>query len=374
MLKKLLPLFILSLVISVPLQAQVTFILDLSAAAKTSEPLFLASNFNRWQAGDTNYRFQNGILRCALSRRDLQYKICGRRWDIVEANADGTSRRNRNGYYEDGDTVYLKVLAWENRGDHPPKGVFPLHGPQELYYQGDERKIWIYLPSDYQMSAKSYPVLYLQDGQNLFEGLEGSPDKWQIARLLDSLKMDLIVVGINHGGTKRIAELSPFPQEKYGGGQGDDYLDYVVGTVKTWVDKHYRSEPERAHTYIGGSSLGGLISMYALLKYPDTFAAALIFSPAYWFNLQVLEMAKTFPPKKRTFVYQVVGDQEGTMLEEFMRDLRESKSILNAHPQLWRHHSEIIPGGKHNEAFWRREFPKALNWFKAEGLIKDRQK
>lgn len=374
MLKKIFLLFILTLVISGSLQAQVTFIVDLSPAAQTTEPLFLAHNFNRWQAGDTNYQFQNGILQCSLSRCNLEYKICGQSWDVAEANADGTGRRNRKGYYDDGDTLYLKVLAWEHHGDQPPKGVFPLHGSQALHYQGLKRKIWIYLPPDYQKSTKSYPVLYLHDGQNLFEGLEGSPDKWKIAGSLDSLKLDLIVVGINHGGTKRIEELSPFPQEKYGGGEGDVYLDYVVGTVKNWVDKHYRSKPDRAHTYIGGSSLGGLISMYALLKYPDTFGGALIFSPAYWFNPQVLEMARNFPPKKRTFVYQVVGDQEGTMPEEFMRDLRTSKSILNEHPQVWQHHSEIITGRKHNEAFWRREFPKALNWFKAQGLLKDRKK
>ncbi len=352
-------------------KAQVTFILKPNPGVDTAQALFLAHNFNRWQAGDPNFQFKGGILRTKLSRRNLQYKICGLSWDVVEASADGHPVQNRQGYYHDGDTIYLQIAGFEQKGDHPPKGVALLKSNKQLLYKGEQRKIWVYLPKNYHSTKDKYPVLYLQDAQNLFLGLEGSPDKWQVAQTLDSLKLNLIVVAINHGGIKRIDELSPFLNEKHGGGEGDAYLDFVVGQVKPWVDQNYRSLASREHTYIGGSSLGGLISMYALLKYPDTFGGGLVFSPSYWFNPEVLEMARNFPPKKRTFVYQVVGNQEGSMPEAFMRDLRKSEALLDSVPAIWTHHSEIIEGAKHNEHFWRREFPKALTWFFENSPLKD---
>lgn len=354
-----------------PTSAQVTFILKLDPAAQTKEELFLAHNFNRWQAGDSNYQFKNGILSAELSRRNLLFKVCGKNWDQMEGNALGMAIPNRTGYFHNGDTVILEVKSWEYFKDHPPAGLQALHGPKELNYKGEKRKIWIYLPESYAQSDRNYPVLYMHDAQNLFQGLKGSASKWQIAQTLAASKTPLIVVAINHGEQKRIDELSPFPQEKYGGGEGDDYLHFIETQLKPYVNSHFRTRIDRSSTYIGGSSLGGLISLYALSKYPESYGGALIFSPAYWFNLEVLELARKFPPKKRTFVYQMVGDQEGTMPEEFQRDLQKCRQIFNEKPEIWTHHSEIVAGGKHNEDFWQKEFPKAIDWMFKHSPLKE---
>ena len=92
----------------------------------------------------------------------------------------------------------------------------------------------------------------------------------------------MIVVAIDHGGTKRINEYCPYDMEGFGKGEGDQYLQFLVKTLKPYIDKNYRTKKDKENTYIAGSSMGGLISMYAVLKYPYVFGGAGVFSPAFW--------------------------------------------------------------------------------------------
>lgn len=118
------------------------------------------------------------------------------------------------------------------------------------------KRIWVYLPESYLKTDKSYPVLYLQDGQNLFDKSTSYVGEWQIDETLDSLQMDLIVIGIEHGGKKRIDELTPFPNPKYHGGMAESYLNFIIETLIPEVNKRYRIKKGKKNTFIGGSSLG----------------------------------------------------------------------------------------------------------------------
>ena len=166
--------------------------------------------------------------------------------------------------------------------------TFKLKAPQ----LNTEKKIWLYLPQNYATSNKKYSVIYMHDAQNLFDSESSYSGEWNIDEKLDSLQAQVIVVGIEHGNEKRIEELTPFKNEKYGGGKADDYLEFIVKTVKPKIDSTYRTKPDTKNTLIAGSSLGGLTSFYATLKYPDIFGKAVVFSPSFWFSDEIYNYAQ----------------------------------------------------------------------------------
>ena len=101
------------------------------------------------------------------------------------------------------------------------------------------KKIWVYLPKNYKATKKKYPVIYMHDAQNLFDAKTTYVGEWNVDETLDSISAQVIVIGIEHGGDKRIEELTPYKNEKYGGGKADDYLDFIVKTLKPKVDATY---------------------------------------------------------------------------------------------------------------------------------------
>lgn len=126
------------------------------------------------------------------------------------------------------------------------------------------KKIWIYLPEGYATAVKKkFSVIYMHDAQNLFDAKTSFVGEWNVDEKLDSLKAQVIVVGIEHGNEKRIEELTPYKNEKYGGGNADNYVDFIVKTLKPYIDKNYRTKTKPKNTIIMGSSLGGLVSYYA---------------------------------------------------------------------------------------------------------------
>ncbi|GAB2769044.1 alpha/beta hydrolase [Salinimicrobium soli] len=223
------------------------------------------------------------------------------------------------------------------------------------------RKIWVYLPEGYNSSQKRYPVLYMHDAQNLFDAATSYVGEWKVDEYLDSLAIrEVIVVGIEHGNEKRIAELTPFPHEKYGGGEADKYLDFLRNTLKPHIDVAYRTLSGKENTGIMGSSLGGLVSFYAILKYPETFGQAGVFSPSFWFSRKIYDYAREAEIGPETRFYFLAGTKEG---EETVPDLQEMAELLKEKGVPETNLSvHVIEGGEHNEAFWSREFPAAFEW------------
>jgi predicted alpha/beta superfamily hydrolase len=222
------------------------------------------------------------------------------------------------------------------------------------------KKIWLYLPENYSKTTKKYPVLYLHDGQNLFDAATSYAGEWRIDETLDSLKAEVIVVGIEHGNEKRIDELTPFKNEQYGGGKGAQYLDFIVNQLKPYIDKNYRTKTGRYHTGIGGSSLGGLLSYYAAITYPEVFGKAMVFSPAFWINPELYaftEQIKTLKAK----IYFMCGTSES---ETMVADMERMTSLLNTTRCSCLHLTKkrVVPQGKHNEKLWAKEFAKAYLW------------
>ncbi len=224
------------------------------------------------------------------------------------------------------------------------------------------KKIWVYLPKGYADSGKKYPVIYMHDAQNLFDAKTSYVGEWNVDETLDSINAKVIVIGIEHGNDKRIEELTPFKNEKYGGGKADDYLEFIVKTLKPKVDSTYRTKTHAKNTAIFGSSLGGLVSFYAAVKYPKVFGKVGCFSPSFWFGRNemnvLLAKTKDFDAK----VYFLCGDNEGD--GDVIPDMRNVEAWVNTKRcECKKLNKEVIvKGGQHNEKLWRENFKKAYLW------------
>lgn len=224
------------------------------------------------------------------------------------------------------------------------------------------KKIWIYLPKNYQTSKKKYPVLYMHDAQNLFDAKTSFVGEWNVDEKLDSLKAQVIIVGIEHGNEKRMEELTPFKNEKYGGGNADNYLEFIAKTLKPEIDSKYRTKTNTRNTGIMGSSLGGLVSFYAILKYPEIFGKAAVFSPSFWFNRkEIIELTQE-TKKINTKIYFLCGDNEGD--SDMVNDLDKVDDLISSKRCECKNltKKKIVKGGQHNEKLWRDGFTKAFLW------------
>ena len=231
-----------------------------------------------------------------------------------------------------------------------------------------QKKIWVYLPKDYHDSNMSYPVIYMHDAQNLFDDETSFVGEWKVDEYLDSIKKNKsIIIGIEHGNEKRIEELTPFLNENYGGGKADDYLQFIISTLKPKIDSNYRTLSNKNHTTILGSSLGGLISLYAVIKYPETFGKAGVFSPAIWINKnEIFEFVKhsEIDPNKK--FYFLVGAKEGDTKEFALEMVTDQHKMIELLLDKGIHKNNIIekviPNGHHNETLWSTNFPEAYQW------------
>jgi predicted alpha/beta superfamily hydrolase len=230
------------------------------------------------------------------------------------------------------------------------------------------RSIRVYLPPSYEHSKRRYPVLYMHDGQNLFDAATAYAGEWGVDETLNALaktdKLEIIVVGIDNGQEKRLLELSPWTNKRFGEAEGKQYVQFIVDTLKPSIDQHYRTLPDRKNTAIMGSSMGGFISHYAIHEYPKVFSKAGIFSPSYWYSPDVFIQTREKPLPKSAKLYLMTGAKEG---DEALGDLNKMTALLQAqkHPASTLH-SEVISDGEHNEKLWRAEFPKAVLWLFAK--------
>jgi len=223
------------------------------------------------------------------------------------------------------------------------------------------RRVWIYLPADYSASKKNYPVLYMHDGQNVFDDLTSFAGEWNVDETLDALgkhSEEMIVIAIDHGGSKRINEYCPYDMEKFGEGEGDKYIDFLAKTLKPFIDKNYRTLKNKQNTFIAGSSMGGLISMYAILKYPRVFGGAGIFSPAFSVGPKIYDDIEGKGAKVNSKIYFYCGAEEGeTMVPDTERAFSEMRKVSKSKMVC-----VIRKDGKHSESVWKEEFPLFYLW------------
>lgn len=235
-----------------------------------------------------------------------------------------------------------------------------VHSPQ----LDNERHLLVYLPPSYGAGERRYPVLYMHDGQNLFDPATSFAGEWAVDQTLEAASEDgleAIVVAIPNMGADRTNEYSPFRDPKSGGGRGDDYLRFIVETVKPLIDADFRTVPGRAHTGIAGSSMGGLISLYAFFRFRHIFGFAGVMSPSLWFADRAIMKWLEKQPFAGGRIYIDVGMKEGQKtLDDVMRlrDLLEAKGYRNLRDLL----CVVDTAGDHSERAWARRLHRELHF------------
>jgi predicted alpha/beta superfamily hydrolase len=342
--------------------------------------IYMAGNFNGWNPADTAYQLKgNGnkytLIIDGVKKGLTEFKFTLGSWSRVETGKGGADIPNRTIDVQSDTLIRCVIAGWKEAIP-----VVKKHTASEQVKIADtafyipqlsrSRRISIYLPQNYKKSKQRFPVIYMHDGQNLFDEALAPYGEWGIDECLDSLTAKdnpaAIIVAIDNS-IYRMTEYSPYPFRDYTTMEGDAYLDFIVSTLKPYIDKHYRTQTSAASTTIAGASLGGLISYYGLLKYPETFGNAGIFSPSFWINMESLkQLTQNASGRLKGKLFFYMGAAEG---EKYIDDLKAISDLVGewSGAVVYR---VIDPEGLHNETYWRKWFPEFYTWIMSDGLNK----
>lgn len=233
----------------------------------------------------------------------------------------------------------------------------------------EHRRAYLYLPSSYRYHAeRRYPVLYMFDGHNVFFDEDATYGKcWGMKEYMDYTRTQMIIAAVecNHSPDHgRLKEYSPFDfsDPEFGDieGRGDLTMDWIVTQFKPYIDHSYRTLPGRTHTFIAGSSMGGLMSLYALFAFNHVFSGAAALSPSLWTNPEkISSMIQTRPVCEDTVLYMDYGSNEIAGRDNMIREYSRICGLL--FEKKIRLTSRIVPNGNHCEASWERQIPFFMN-------------
>lgn len=339
-------------------------------------PIYVAGSFNNWTAADENHRMAptelpgqyEHTLELSAGTKHVEYKYTRGGWEGVELGKFGESALNHGRFVATDWSIPDRVANWANAGLHYREEYLPkivvINEAFEIPQLIRTRRVAALLPHDYYETDKHYPVLYLQDGQNLFDD-DAPYGSWGVDKQLASMTSrglgDLIVVAIDHAEAKRTSEFTPSFKTTLGRGDGREYISFLANTLKPYIDDHFRTLPDAANTGIGGSSMGGLISIYAGIIYPEVYDRLMIFSPSLWvmpkIPFHLMKLTNNF--KGKIYLYGGTAESKN-MVPNMLRLQKELKKQTGGNQVEFR--TEIDPDGQHNEARWGKEFPKATEW------------
>ncbi len=350
--------------------------LQLQTPILDDRPVFISGPFCQWypdvqvfkmnKIGEGKYEFTFSDL--DDSNQQLEYKYTKGAWDAVELDEYGDTPANRSIKKKAGLRKDF-VPNWRVEGKNFVSSRFPIYEIVsenfEIPQLNKTRKITALLPYDYYNSTKNYPVLYLQDAQNLMG--EGSDfGNWEIDKRLSLMSLkgtaDCIIIAIDNAGQDRTTEYVPYQSKWLGKGSGKKYATFLAKTLKPFIDSKYRTKVERSFCGVGGSSLGGLISIYAGLMFPEVFGKLMIFSPSLWVSSKIYFDAIEFIAPLATKIYIYAGTNESKTMVESVEKLKQTIENQGYSRKGMEVKLSINPNGKHNESQWGREFPKALEW------------
>jgi predicted alpha/beta superfamily hydrolase len=338
-------------------------------------PVYISGNFNNWHTQDTNFEMEkigNGLYHYKFAPDfvypdELLYKFTKGDWSEVEIDKYGNRTENRvckehNGVRKE------HVDKWRKnwlpfKPNFLPK-VHLISEEFEIPQLNKTRRVWALLPHDYEESTETYPVLYLQDAQNLFNE-KAKYGNWEIDKKLAVMSEykigKIIIIAVEHAEQDRIKEYN-VGKTVLGVGQGKKYIRFITDTLKPFVDKTFRTKTEREYTGIGGSSMGGLVSVFSGLMYPEVYGKLMIFSPSLWVipKMDFTNIDFSEPSDTKIYLY-AGGDESATMIDhvkKFKKNMIENEFVSSK----MKIKLSINMQGKHNEIYWSDEFPKAIEW------------
>jgi predicted alpha/beta superfamily hydrolase len=363
---------------------QIIVQVDVPRDTPADAQLFVAGDFNAWQPSNPMFRLTPmGVasfrLAFQIDAAEARFKITRGSWESVECNPDGSPGTNHDWLADEIDEpVSVSVESWTDLNPaarqylprHTITGdvrcVKDVYSPQLENY----RDLLVYLPPIYRHDPqRRYPVLYAQDGQNLFDDATAFADEWGVdetcERLANEEQIEFIIVAIPNYGRRRLFEYSPWHDGfANAGGEGDAYTRFVIETVMPAVNSRFRTAQHVSATGIFGSSMGGLIALYAGLTRPDVFGCVGAMSPSLLFaGGKIIEHVEN-APSSRPCVYLDCGSDEYPGLRSRSRRLVDATERM-AHLLTARGAQVklvIAPGGRHQEADWARRLPDALRF------------
>lgn len=319
----------------------------------------------------------------------VEFKITQGGWSSVEKTASGGEVSNRRLVVSKDESVRIKVARW---AEPAQQGVTPdaravrrssrsgnirLHPDFPSKELANQRDVLVYLPPDYKKSARRYPVLYMHDGQNVFDaatsflGIEWQADE-HAERLITAGRIEPFIIVAIANTPERMNEYTPDRDESRGsGGRGAKYARFLVEEVKPFIDETYRTLPDREHTAVAGSSLGGLISLYICREYPKTFSMCGVISPALMWNEDAIlkELEESDNAWMRSMRFWVdMGSKEGRQTAAFNGAISRTRRLIDIFDKAGLapgrdYYYQEVHEGEHNEAAWAARFDKILLYF-----------
>ena len=343
-------------------------------ATKKFEDIYVSGNFNNWNPNDANYKLKplggtrKGVVIKDLPAGNYAFKFTRGSLDKVECAADGRDITDHVIDLHADVSLDFLIAGWKD--DYPEKPKRYTASPQvkildtafTIPQLNRKRRIWVYLPKSYSSSSSNYPVLYMQDGQNLFNEQTAFSDEWGVDECLDTLQQltgkDCIIIGVDNGGDKRMNEYNLYDNDQYGKGEGKKYVDFLAHTLKPYIDSKFRTKKGPGYTFIAGSSMGGLISLNAVMLYPEIFGGAGIFSPSLAVAPQIFDDAKQFVTGSPIKFYFYAGGRESASMVSDMQRMADTLSKKSNYSMR----RVVNPMGQHKESYWRQEFAYFYKW------------
>ena len=326
-----------------------------------NDTLFLSSKLNNFDSKNNTYALVKG------ANGEYSLKVISSKslynFQVDNSLLDSSYNSSFNSYYyaipkkeKVKDNIY-------NKKSTATSSVLIIDTAFFMPQLNETRRIWIYLPSGYSKSEEKYPVIYMHDGQNLFDSYTSFTGEWKVDETVDSLiasgSNKAIIIGIDNGGKERINEYTPFPNNEYGGGDGAKYMSFIVKTLKPYIDENYRTQPDREHTSIVGSSLGGLISFYGIMKFKDTFSKAVVMSPSFWFSDKIYFIPGHQNRFKIEIMFVAGEDESDTMIPNIEKIINRMEKTKYPSGSI---NVQFVKNGKHNEKLWGSQFKYAYKW------------
>lgn len=361
-------------------RADVTFLVAVPADTPAGSKIHIAGDFQGWDPGSAAHeltRQDDGRYAITLSfdiGASIAFKFTRGSWDFVEKGPNGEEIANRTLTADASGTQELTVARWAD-GTPPPSTI--TGDVETITVPGflDGRRVWVYLPPDYdEDTTVRYPVLYMFDGQNVFDDATAYAGEWQVDETLESgiASGDLrpiIVVAVDNSAA-RIAEYTPWPDDEYGGGEADAHLTAFTDVLVPYIDEAYRTEAEPASRAIAGSSLGGLMSLYAAYEHDDVFGLVAALSPSLWWDGQHMRMHAQAASKPAVKIYMDMGTREGSSVvdvdpqngvDDDVDYLGNLEMVMTAQGFSDTDLEVVVAEGHmHSETYWAMRFPAAL--------------
>ncbi|MBC8163505.1 MAG: hypothetical protein H7Z42_20040, partial [Roseiflexaceae bacterium] len=290
------------------------------------------------------------------------YELGGRSLVLLrQSGAEWAEKHGTTPLLMDATAAPAQVIAAAQTPTRPIIGALTTIASFSSPQLGNSRDILVYLPPGYADSTERYPVIYMHDGQNLFDERTAYSGEWRVDEtmgLLAERGLSAIVVGIPNVGERRLDEYSPYADAQRGGGWGDQYIGFIADTLKPYIDQAFRTRPERGQTGVVGSSMGGLISLYAYVARPETFGFAALISPALWFATRAIFKTVQETELVPGRIYLDIGLEEGDFALRDARDMRDLLATKGMQPgenlcyleELDAHHSEVAWAARLHDA------------------------